>query len=420
MNSSAHNGHKATVSIRLGRHTIHGRLTLLYSGLFLIFGALLLAVTYGLVWRATTGCGGACVVTPPTPTVATPSRPGPTLGPLSGPHPPAATQVGQLLAQRAASQHDEDMRQFLVQSGIALAVATLLSIGIGWLVAGRVTRPLRKINQAVRTISATNLHQRLALTGPNDELQELGETFDGLLARLDAAFRAQRQFVANASHELRTPLTRQRTLIQVALSDPTATAESLRATHERVLAAADQQQRLIEALLTLARGTSGLDRREPMALDAIAEFVLLARAPEAEEHALTIRTDLHDAPTLGDPGLAERLITNLMDNAVRHNALGGYIHVRTESTPTHAVLSVRNTGPIIPAEELTRLFGPFQRAGTTRSRSDEGLGLGLSIVDAIATAHDAKIEATPRPNGGLDITVRFPLHNTTGTNPPDY
>jgi signal transduction histidine kinase len=419
MTSSVHNGHNAPAPIRFGRHTIHGRLTMLYSGLFLIFGALLLAVTYGLVWQATTGCGGTCVVTPSAPTVATPSQPEPNLGALSGPRPPAATQVGQLLAQRAAGQHDEDMRQFLLQSGIALAVATLLSICIGWLVAGRVTRPLRRINQAVRTISATNLHQRLALTGPNDELQELGETFDGLLARLDAAFQAQRQFVANASHELRTPLTRQRTLIQVALSDPMPTVDSLRATHERVLAAADEQQRLIEALLTLARGTSGLDRREPIALDAIAEFVVLGRESEAEQRALAIHTDLHDALTLGDPGLAERLVTNLVDNAVRHNAPGGHIHVRTESSPTHAVLSIRNTGPIIPAVELRRLFGPFQRAGTTRSRSDEGLGLGLSIVDAIATAHDARIEATPRPNGGLDITVRFPLHDTTGTNPPD-
>lgn len=251
------------------------------------------------------------------------------------------------------------------------------------------------------------------MSGPTDELKELGDTFDSLLARLESAFRSQRQFVANASHELRTPLTRQRALIQVALSDPQPTVDSLRAAHERVLAANDEQQRLIEALLTLARSEGGLERREPTDLFEAARQVVLARSAEADQRNLTVTTSLSPAPTRGDPRLLERLAANLVDNALRHNVLAGRIDVMTGVADGNAVLSVTNTGPIVPAAEIHRLLQPFQRLGASRTRQDGGVGLGLSIVQAIATAHDASVVVTNQEEGGLRVTVSFPLPRTT-------
>src|SRR6516162_3260679 len=270
---------------RLPRRTVRLRLTLLYGGLFLLSGAVLLAVTYVLVVSATDGVifkgqNGSQVSVHG-------SHNG--TGPNGGGQPPAVQTSGggtsglspsQLLAKarrleaQAARQHAAELNQLLIQSGLALTGMAVLSIGLGWLVAGRVLRPLRTITAAAREISATNLHERLALGGPDDELKELGDTFDGLLARLEASFSAQRQFVANASHELRTPLARQRVLSQVALADPDATVEALRAAHERVLAAGAEQEQLIEALLTLARGQAGLSTREPFDLAELAGQVL--------------------------------------------------------------------------------------------------------------------------------------------------
>jgi signal transduction histidine kinase len=284
----------------------------------------------------------------------------------------------------------------------------VVSIGLGWLVAGRMLGKLRTITAAARSVSASSLHARLALDGPEDELKELGDTFDGLLARLEGAFGAQRQFVANASHELRTPLARQRTLIEVALADPAPSVASLQEVCRRVLVTGEQQERLIEALLTLARSQRGLNRREPVDLAAIAGGLMRARWPGVQQHGLTVTTGLHPAVALGDAPLAERLITNLVDNAMRHNVPGGAVEVGTAVWAGHAVVSVFSTGPVIPPDQVDQLFQPFHR-GAPRDRTGgrDGLGLGLSIVAAIAEAHGAWLRAHALPGGGLGVRVGF-------------
>jgi signal transduction histidine kinase len=299
----------------------------------------------------------------------------------------------------------------LSRSAVALALMALLSIALGWFMAGGVLRPLRTITVAAREVSADRLGDRLALSGPRDELRELGDTFDALLARLEASFRAQRQFIANASHELRTPLARQRVISQVALADPGATIETLRTAHERVLAAGVQQQQLIEALLTLARGQAGLDKPEPFDLAAVTRHVLVARQTDAKTRNVALHTALDPAPTAGSSPLAEQLAANLVDNALRHNVPGGRVDISTGMRNSRAVLSVLNTGPAVPAAALDRLFQPFQRLAADRTSRGEGLGLGLglSIVQAIADAHSASITARPQPAGGLLVEVTFPM-----------
>ena len=294
-----------------------------------------------------------------------------------------------------------------VVSVLALAVMAAVSMGLGWLIAGRVLRPLRTITTAARDISATDLHRRLALDGPDDEFKELGDTFDGLLARLDASFHSQRQFVANASHELRTPLARLKTLVQVTLADPNATPESLRAAHERVLASEEQLERLIEALLNLASSERDLDRREPVDLTAVTGRVLAGRRPEIERRGLQLNATLGPAGVEGNPQLVERLVANLIDNAIAHNLAGGRIDVTTATEAGQAVLSVANDGPVIGPEELDRLQQPFQRLGAARTNHGDGHGLGLSIVHAIATAHGATLAVRSQAAGGLHVTVRF-------------
>jgi signal transduction histidine kinase len=394
--------------LRLPRRTVRLKLTMLYGALFLISGTVLLAVTYFLVEQklpvvATThgqsaGVGGAtsgqqvCFIE--------------TTGGASPPPALPSSGCGAVLSQY---RHDE-LRQLLSGSGIALAIMAAASIGLGWLVAGRVLRPLRTITTAARRISASNLHQRLALDGPDDELRELGKTFNGLLARLEESFGAQRQFVANASHELRTPLARQRTLVEVTLRDTGATADGLRETLQRVLVTGEQQERLIEALLTLARSQRGLDRREPLDLGTVTGDALSAGAPEARRRGLRLQSSLGPAPALGDRRLAERLAANLVDNAVRHNVAGGRVEVTSGMRSGRGFLSVANTGPVIAREQVDLLFQPFGRLEATRLSRDarDGLGLGLSIVTAIAAAHDADLRARPLPGGGLEVEVQFP------------
>jgi signal transduction histidine kinase len=310
--------------------------------------------------------------------------------------------AAQLQAQGRA-QSNAALRQLLVQSGIALALMTVLSIWLGWLVAGRVLRPLRTITNAAREISVSNLHRRLSLEGPDDELRQLGSTFDQLLARLEASFGAQRRFVANASHELRTPLTLERALVEVALADPNATVESLREMGQQVLVAGERQERLIEALLTLSRSQRGVDRHEPVDLAAAAAEAVDTVGVDG----LTVQTRLAPARTVGDPRLVERLVANLVGNAVHHNVAGGRVSVETGMRNGHALLTVANTGPVIPPADLDRLFQPFQRLEHERTGDTNGVGLGLSIAQAIATAHGASIEARAQRGGGLRVEVRF-------------
>jgi signal transduction histidine kinase len=401
------------------------RLTLLYVGLFLASAACLLVITYFLVARQLpgtvtlrTGGGGTAGTSSQVVTGGTGAGAGAGTGTGTGACAPPAdgtlptvAQMNDCVQQAAAGLRNDTLDQLLIESGIALGIMAVASVGLGWLMAGRVLSPLRTITAAARRISARSLHQRIAMSGPDDELKELGDTFDQLLGRLDASFRAQRQFVANASHELRTPLARQRTLLEVALRDKQATNASLRTACERALAAGEQQERLIAALLTLARGERGLDAFEPFDLGAVATGALAGVRDEAEARGVTVTADLGAAPALGDSRLAEQLAANLADNAIRYNVAGGQVEIGTGDRDGRAFLAVSNTGPVIPPDQLGRLFQPFQRLDPGRSGSGPergGLGLGLAIVSAIAAAHGAELRAVTRAAGGLAVEVVFP------------
>ncbi len=469
----------------LPRRTVRVRLTLLYGGLFLLSGAVLLATTYVLFERATEYTKPHLPKVPRAPAIQhlrqNPKLPATAYGPgnttvqlpqlpqalsrlaqdqnqlaqdrhqliysarprAQGPHqlvgglPRLAQDQHQLardqhqlaqavnqLAQAAhqmsragsveAAQRAADSHQLLINSGIALAVVAVLAVLAGWLVAGRMLQPLRTITRTARRISSTSLHERLALDGPQDELKELGDTLDDLFGRLDAAFEAQRHFVANASHELRAPLTRQRALIQVALADPDANFTSLRTAHERVLASEQQLEQMIDALLALTRGQAGLEHRERLDLATLTSQALLAHESQLAGLDLDVRATIDPAPTAGDPRLLERLIANLTDNAIRHNTPGGHVEITTGTRDRYAFVSIANTGPTVPPEEIQRLFQPFQRLGGGRTHHNNGHGLGLSIVQAIGDAHRAEIVTRARPQGGLAIDISFPA--TSGTN----
>ena len=394
--------------MKLPAPTIRLRLTLTYGGLFLCSAVALLAITYVLVHRQYTGSffiksGSRAVVavqTVKSDNIKVLPKPG-----FGVPISPKLLAPNRTIAFAAAQgQSDAALHKLFVDSTLALGVMAVLSLWLGWVISGRALRPLRTITDTAREISASNLHRRLALTGPDDELRQLGTTIDGLLARLETSFDAQRQFVANASHELRTPLTLERTLLELALSDPNANIDSYRHTCEQLLAVGEQQERLIEALLTLSRSQRGLDGHQPVDLAAITA----SAAAAADHDGLTLDITIRPAHTTGNPRLVERLVANLLSNAIRHNVAHGSIGLTTETADGHAVLTVRNTGPKIPAQDLDRLFQPFQRLDATRTSETNGLGLGLSIVQAIADAHDATITARALDDGGLDIDVDFP------------
>jgi signal transduction histidine kinase len=322
--------------------------------------------------------------------------------------PPALTAAERAKLLAKAQVHvSYDKREILIISAIALAAIAVAAAGIGWIIAGRVLRPLSTITAAARRIAASSLHERLALQGPEDELKELADTLDNLFARLEASFDAQRRFAANASHELRTPLTRERTLLQVARADPAATTDTWQAVSQELLASNAEQERLIEALLTLASGEADASQREPLDLAALTSEALAVPCPAVSRLGLHVQADLQPAILDGDCLLVQQLVTNLIDNAVRHNTPGGDIQVATGTSGGHAVLSVTNSGPVIPAAEVDRLFQPFQRLGPRPARRDGGHGLGLSIVRAIATAHGATIGARAQPGGGLAVEVTF-------------
>jgi signal transduction histidine kinase len=408
------------------RPTVRLRLTLLYGSLFLVAGALLLGITYGLASQHVSGSANVAFLLRSAKVRARPVAGGfvfqqaTTGSPDSGgspveavPAPPGLpSQVSQevkgvqrLATAQARVDRSSQLSSLLVESAIALAIMSIVSILLGWLVAGRVLAPVRTMNTRMRQISEHNLHERLALGGRDDELQELGDTFDDLLGRLERAFESQRRFVANASHELRTPVTVERALVEVALADPHATVDSLRETCGRVLVAGEQQERTIEALLTLARSQRGLQLHERVDLAAVGAEALAA----AENGAVKLEGRFEPSAVFGDPGLLERLVANLVDNAVHYNVPGGWVGV---STGVHAdgraTLEVANSGPVVPAENTRQLLEPFRRLNGDRTSHAGGVGLGLSIVEAIATAHGADLELAARPDGGLDVSVAFP------------
>lgn len=307
-----------------------------------------------------------------------------------------------------AAQRASDSHELLVNSGIALAIVAALALALGWLIAGRTLRPIRTITRAARRISARNLNERLALSGPRDELKELGDTLDGLFGRLDTAFEAQRHFVANASHELKTPLTAERALLQVALDDPDTTTAAWRATATDVLASNEEQSRLIEALLTLAHSEGELAATDNVDLGAVAAQAVVDVGGEAGRRGIEVNLTTLAARADGDPLLIRRLVANLLTNAVRHNTRGGFVEVATAEEDGRAVLTVENSGPTISPDDVDRLFHPFERLETRRTHHGTGHGLGLSIARAIATAHHATIDALPRTDGGLVMRVTFP------------
>ena len=403
-----------SVSVRL-------KLTLLYGGLFLLAGAGLLAVNYALVSsrlelpfgvrienrraslpdpigrgpgllivRAEAGEGGDTFI-------------------ASAPSPEAVQAVRQEAEAVRRELQMATLQQLLAQSGVALALMALVSVGLGWLVAGQILRPLSAITATARRLEGSTLHERINLRGPKDELKELADTFDQMLGRLDAAFETQRRFVANASHELRTPLAIARTEVDVALADPGAGRAELRAMAGRVLEANQRSEHLIEGLLTLARSERQLRSSEPLDLDLAAADALSEVAGEVERLGLRVSSVLGRAPVAGDRALLERLVANLVENAVRHNHPGGWVEVDTGRTGPLAVVRVANSGPPIRQDQVAILFDPFRRLHPDRTGSDHGTGLGLSIVRSVATAHGGHATAKALGAGGLEVTVELPV-----------
>ncbi len=351
------------------RPTLRARMTLLYGAVICASGVALLGITTllapGLFQHEVQKAGG-------------PGQPG--LGTFAAGH-PTRIPIGS---------------ELFWADVVTLVIMAVFSLAAGWLIAGRFVRPLRAIITTARDISASNLHQRLGVRGRGDEFTELGQTMDDLFGRLEASFQAQRHFIANASHELRTPLTAGRALLQVALADPEPTMETLQATCQELVELGDQQERLIAALLTLASSQRGIGQLGCLDLADIAGDALLARQEEAERHGIRLRAALAAAPVTADPSLAESLIANLIDNAIRHNLPGGQAEVSTALTTAGAVVSVSNTGTLVPPDAVQDLFQPFRQLG------------------------GAALTTRARPAGGLDIEVTFPLKSAAQwANAPD-
>jgi signal transduction histidine kinase len=377
--------------LRRPLRTVRVRLTLLYGALFLVSGAVLLAVAYTLTWDAMKA------ISPP--------RSVGNAGNLQ------ALREAKLRNALIAGQHVTMMHQLLMSCVIALAITAVLSVGLGWLVAGRVLRPLRTMTTATQRISEQNLHQRLAVTGPDDELKRLGDTIDDLLARLEAAFDAQRRFVANASHELRTPLTMMRTALDVATRKPGPPVPAVTALADKMRAGLDKADRLVESFLTLACAEhGGTVRRTTVALDKLATNALADRFDAINDMHITVGRDHHDALVPGSEVLLAHLVGNLIDNAIRHNQPGGWIRVATDTDAGTARLVVENSGPIVDPGWVGELAQPFRQAVPDRTSADDtGVGLGLSIVAAIAATHHGVLDLHARPQGGLRVTVTLPL-----------
>ena len=376
---------------RMPPRTIRLRLTILYGVVSVLSAAVLLAITIMLA-------DGLTPRTTPVPGQAATTSGQQALA-------QALARIAQLQAQL---RQVDPLHQLLVAAAAALAIMAGTSIALGWVVAGRALRPLRAITTATQQISEEDLHRRLAMPGPRDELTNLADTIDGLLARLQAAFEGQQNFVANASHELRTPLAASRTMLEVALADPAASAAALRSACQDVLTEERHQERLIDALLTLARSQRGLDRRKPLDLGEITTDILRTREPDAASRDVTVSASIASAPVLGDDGLLRQLAANLIDNALRHNVPHGTLSIHVTSDRDHSTLKVANTGPVIAQDEIGRLLQPFQRLSSRRPADDDGLGLGLPIVAAITRAHHATLLVSPGDRGGLNIKASFP------------
>ena len=382
------------------RLTVRTRLTLLYAGLFAGCGAIVVAVSYTLV----AGLGASGQERQPSPSdlgdfaarcrsAEGSVRPDPHI---------LAKCASYFQLQGAQGQRDLTLSYLLRYSLITLALVIALAAILGWIFSGRALRPVHQITAAARAASEHNLSARVAPTGPRDELRELAETFDEMLGRLQAAFESQQRFIANASHELRTPLAVMRATVDVVLGNPDSTPGDLRAMAADIRAAVDHAEHLIGALLILARNEHGLTVHEEVDLATAAEDVL----DTAEVGDRRVHATLEPAVISGDPVLAERLIANLVDNAIRYNIAAGDIWVRTCTMAGSSQLTVANTGPVVSPAEAGRIFQPFERLSDRTSH--DGFGLGLAIVASIAAIHDGSVTALPRNDGGLSVTVTIP------------
>jgi signal transduction histidine kinase len=397
------------------------RLTVLYGGAFFLAGFVLIGVMYLQMTQMIGQQLVLRIVTPPPIEQHAPTnfrlqqlppgaeRAAPNIGPASGVLAEAQTQMRDA---RAAA-----LKRVMVISVASLVGVGILALALGWLMAGRALQPLRQITTTVRSIADRNLHQRIAMEGPQDEIKDLSDTLDDMLARLDRVFDSQQRFIANASHELRTPLAINRTLIEVAMLKEPRPESPLAQLGSTLLAVNQRHERLIEGLLMLASGEQEIADPQDVELSEIARHVLLESAAMARRAAVEVRPRIEPAPSRGDAVLLERLIQNLVDNAIRYNIPAeGWISIAT-SVDEHgaASIDVENSGPVIPSYEVPRLFEPFRRLASTERLADgshgmgrRGAGLGLSIVRAIVTSHGGSVSATPRPEGGLAVHVNLP------------
>ncbi|GHE06722.1 sensor histidine kinase [Streptomyces alanosinicus] len=390
------------------RPTIRIRLTLLYGGMFLIAGILLLSIIYLLAAQA----------------ISTGNQPlfkiiGGTNIRVSSDNCPAITAINsstlplsdfnEAIAHCVDQQRQAALDDLLSRSLLALLGLAVIAFAFGYAMAGRVLSPLGRITRTARQVAGSDLSRRIELDGPDDELKELADTFDDMLERLQRAFTAQQRFVGNASHELRTPLAINRTLLEVHLSDPHAPVE-LQQLGKTLLATNERSEQLVEGLLLLARSDNQIVERGPVDLAEVATQAVDQVHAEAEAKGVKIRGERKPAVVQGNGVLLERIALNLVQNAVRYNvAEAGWVQVDTEVQHGQAVLTVTNTGPVVPAYEVDNLFEPFRRLRTERTGSDKGVGLGLSIVRSVARAHGGHIVAQPREGGGLVMRVTLPL-----------
>ena len=382
------------------RLTVRARLTLLYTGLFAVCGAIVVAVSYTLVAELGTAGQGQQPSSSHLASFVARCR---SEQPSAQLHKGLLAKCNAALQQLGAQhQRDRTLSHLLEYSLITLVVVIALAAILGWFFSGRALRPVQQITAAARVASEHNLSARVAPRGPRDELRELAETFDEMLDRLQASFEGQRQFIANASHELRTPLAVMRTTVDVVADNPNSTPNDLRGMATDIRAAVDHAEHLIGALLILARSERGLTVREEVDLATVVEDVVdTADLGDRRMHAT-----LEPAVISGDPVLAERLIANLVENAVRYNATAGEIWISTRTVAGSSQLTVANTGPVISPADADRIFQPFQRLSDRTSH--DGFGLGLAIVTSIAAIHGGTATARPRNDGGLSVTVAIP------------
>jgi signal transduction histidine kinase len=378
--------HRRMTGHRLPRHlpqrTIRMRLTLIHWGLFVASGAVLLAITFALsVALSNVGSSGS-----------------------------RGRQGAASLPSGTAGQHSPG-HQLLIVSALALAIMAIPAISVGWLMAGRYLRPLRTVTAAAKTISATSLHERLNLAGPQDELKELGDTFDDLLGRLERSFQAQRQFAASAAHELRTPHATMRVWLDVALDKPGPLPRHIIDLGDRLRHELDHVDQLLDNLLVLARAQHGAITDEAtLRLDDLVSSAVGALASAVSGMSLDISQ--HGCPraqVTGSKTLLARMIQNVVDNAVRHNTEGGWVRIRTEAAGTNTRLVVENGGPVLSDQDVEHLTQPFRRLSAERTGSGSGTGLGLSIVASVAEIHGGRLELRARQEGGLQVIIRLPL-----------